>query len=223
MPVIPSAVWIEATVAWLLAWGIMMAAMMLPSATPMIVLFNGMYSRNATGGQKAISTTLFTLVYVAVWLLFGIPVYLASLLVGSIAAGVPAVGALLPYAVAAILLIAGLFQFTPLKRACLRVCQHPFVFMMGHWRSGYSGALRMAAEHSAYCVGCCWALMAVLVAAGAMSLPWVLVIAIVVFAEKLLPQGIWAARVTGGVLVVLALLVAFQPGLAAVLRGMPMQ
>ncbi len=81
----------------------------------------------------------------------------------------------------------------------------------------------MAADHAAYCVGCCWALMVVLVAAGAMSLPWVLVISIVVFAEKLLPQGAWAERAIGGGLILLALLVAIQPGLALILRGMPMQ
>jgi predicted metal-binding membrane protein len=138
-------------------------------------------------------------------------------------ATVPAAETYLPYAIAAVLLAAGLFQFTPLKRACLHVCQHPFVFMMGHWHSGYSGAFRMAAEHAAYCVGCCWALMVVMVAAGAMSLPWVLVIGIVVFVEKLLPQGARAARVTGGALILLALVVAIQPGLAQVLRGMPMQ
>jgi predicted metal-binding membrane protein len=90
---------------------------------------------------------------------------------------------------------------------------------MGHWRPGYLGTLRMAWEHAAYCAGCCWGLMVVLVAAGAMSLPWVLLISVLVFAEKLLPYGQWTARVIGGALIGLALVIAARPDLAAVLRG----
>jgi predicted metal-binding membrane protein len=205
--------------AYLAAWGVMMAAMMLPSATPMIALY-GAISRNASRSeQKGASTILFALVYLAAWVAFGLPVYAASRLVAWAADMYPAVGALFPYGVAAVLLAAGLFQFSPLKRACLRVCQSPLGFLMGHWRSGYAGTLRMAWEHAAYCAGCCWALMVVLVAAGAMSLPWVLLIAVLVFAEKLLPYGQWTARIIGGALIGLALLVVARPDLAALLRG----
>jgi predicted metal-binding membrane protein len=93
---------------------------------------------------------------------------------------------------------------------------------MGHWRSGYLGTLKMALEHAAYCVGCCWGLMVVLMAAGAMALHWVLLIAALVFVEKVLPHGEWTARIVGGALLLLGLLVAAQPGLASVLRGQAM-
>jgi len=124
-----------------------------------------------------------------------------------------------PFGVAAVLLAAGLYQFTPLKRVCLRACQSPLGFLMRHWKAGRFGALRMGIEHGAYCCGCCWALMAVLVAAGAMGLSWVLLIAVVVAAEKLLPWGQWASRGTGIGLLGLGTLIALQPQLALMLRG----
>jgi predicted metal-binding membrane protein len=209
---------VDAT-AYLVAWGVMMAAMMLPSATPMITLY-GAISRNFSDtGQKGVSTVLFALVYMAVWLAFGLPVYLASRLVAWAAAMHPAVMGFWPYALAVVLLAAGVYQFSPLKQACLRVCQSPLGFLMGHWRNGYPGTLKMAWEHAAYCVGCCSGLMVVLVAAGAMALHWVLLIAVVVSAEKLLPHGKWTARIAGGVLILLALLVVARPDLASLLRG----
>ena len=90
---------------------------------------------------------------------------------------------------------------------------------MSRWRRGYGGTLRVAVEHAAYCVGCCWGLMAVLVAAGAMGLAWVLLIAVVVFVEKLLPRGEWTARALGAALIALGIAVAVQPNLAILLRG----
>jgi predicted metal-binding membrane protein len=90
---------------------------------------------------------------------------------------------------------------------------------MGHWRPGAMGTLRMALDNSLYCIGCCAGLMVVLVAAGAMSLPWALLIAAVVFAEKVLPRGEWTARAAGGTLVLLSGLVVLEPGLAAALRA----
>lgn len=206
-------------VAFLVAWGGMMTAMMLPSATPMITLYGGVRRNAAQTDQKGIPTALFALVYLAVWLAFGVPVYTASVVVDVAANSNTAVAGLLPYALALVLLAAGAYQFSPLKWVCLRVCQSPLGFLMGHWRSGYLGTLKMALEHAAYCVGCCWALMVVLVAAGAMALHWVLLIAALVFAEKVVPHGGWTARIVGGALLLLGLLVAVQPRLAAVLRG----
>lgn len=161
----------------------------------------------------------FALVYLGVWLVFGIPVYAAGVVVEFVSNTYPSMNSLLPYALGLILLGAGAYQLSPLKRVCLRVCQTPLGFLMGHWRSGYLGTIKMALEHAAYCVGCCWGLMLVLVAAGAMALHWVLLIAAVVFAEKLLPHGEWTARFIGGALLVLGLLVFAQPDLALILRG----
>ena len=106
-----------------------------------------------------------------------------------------------------------------MKRACLHGCRNPFSFLLGRWRSGYLGTTEMALEHSAYCMVCCWGLMVVLVTAGAMALRWVLLIAVLVFVEKVFPRGEWTARLIGVALVVLALLVVVQPGLITTLPG----
>jgi Predicted metal-binding integral membrane protein (DUF2182) len=134
----------------------------------------------------------------------------------------PTAGALLPYGVAGVLLAAGAYQFSPLKRVCLRACQSPLSFLMTRWRSGYGGTLRLGLAHAGYCVGCCWGLMAVLVAAGAMGLRWVLLIAVAVFAEKRLPRGQRIAWAVGAALIVLGLAVVVRPDLAAALRGQGM-
>jgi predicted metal-binding membrane protein len=201
------------------AWGIMMAAMMLPSATPMIALYAAV-RRNATGaGPAGASTVLFALVYWISWAAFGVPVYVASVVIGA----QTGLTDLLPYALALVLIAAGVYQLTPLKRACLRVCRNPLSFLLTRSRIGYRGTLALALEHSAYCIGCCWGLMVVLVAAGAMALHWVLLIAAVVFVEKLLPRGEWSARVVGGGLVLLGMAVAVHPDLAMALHPPSME
>jgi len=198
---------------FLVAWGVMMAAMMLPSATPMIAMY-GVMRRSANHAQAGIPTVLFALIYFALWVTFGIPVYFAGLFAGSQSA----LADVLPYALAVVLIAAGAYQFTPLKRACLRVCRNPLSFLWARSRAGYRGTLSLAVEHAVYCIGCCWALMVVLVAAGAMALNWVLLIAVVVLLEKLVPRGEQVARVTGVALVVLGVAVALNPDLAMILR-----
>ncbi len=122
--------------------------------------------------------------------------------------------------VAGILAIAAVYQFTPLKQACLRQCRSPLDFLIHRWRGpGAFEALRLGAGHGAYCVGCCWGLMAVLVIAGAMSLLWVVLIALIVFVEKLMPFGERSAQVTGAGLGLLATFVAVHPDLSMLLRG----
>jgi predicted metal-binding membrane protein len=215
----PAWVSIGGAVAFLLAWGVMMAAMMLPSATPMISLYGAARRNLSQTGQRGIPTAAFALVYLILWLATGIPIYLANALIGAAAAMNPGLVALLPYFMALTLVAAGIYQFTPLKRKCLSVCSNPLAFLMGRWRGGYRGTFIMALENAVYCVGCCWGLMVVLVAAGAMSLPWVLSIAALVFVEKIFPHGQWTARSAGAVLIALGLLVVLQPALAAALRG----
>jgi predicted metal-binding membrane protein len=123
------------------------------------------------------------------------------------------------YGVAAILLAAGVFQLSPLKQACLRACRSPLGFLLGHWRAGLRGSLALGWAHALFCLGCCWALMVVLVAAGAMGLAWVLLITAMVAAEKLLPGGEWIARATGGAFLLLGVAVALRPDLVTALRG----
>jgi predicted metal-binding membrane protein len=208
-------------VGFVTAWTVMMAAMMLPSAAPMILLY-----RNASRGQGAstpiLRTWIFVLGYLVVWAVVGVPVYLVSQIVSSAIGSNTQLADWAPYGVALVLIAAGAYQFTPLKRVCLRTCQSPLAFLMGHWKAGSPGAFRMGMEHGGYCAGCCWGLMAVLVAAGAMGLAWVLLIALVVGTEKLVSGRQWPVAITGIALLGLGVLVAVQPAIGLTLRGSAM-
>src|SRR5215470_138240 len=197
--------------AFVAGWAIMMTAMMLPSALPMIGLYGAI--RRGAAESRGVSVAIFTLVYLLLWALSGIPVYLGHTLLMTLA------GPAFAYGIAVVLLAAGLFQLSPLKQACLRACRSPLGFLLGHWRVGRRGSLTLGWSHAIYCLGCCWALMLVLVAAGAMGLVWVLLITAVVAAEKLLPGGEWVARAAGGALLLLGMTVAVRPDLVMVLRG----
>jgi predicted metal-binding membrane protein len=175
---------------WLGAWTVMMAAMMLPSAAPLVLL----YSRRS----DTLASTLLMAGYLLTWAFVGLAAYSVDMRLPDPGDG----------AVAAVLIAAGVYQFTPLKSACLRRCRGPVDFLVTHWRAGRLGALRIGLEHGAYCVGCCWALMAVLVVAGAMGLVWVVAIAAAVAAEKLLPGGPWLGRLGGIALLVAGIVVA---------------
>ncbi len=199
--------------AFVAAWTVMMAAMMLPGALPMIALYAATQRGTASPTRTALPVTLFTLIYLALWALTGVPIYFASVALSVLAADVRA------YTVAGLLVVAGMFQLSPLKHVCLRRCRSPLGFFLGHWRGGWRGALAIGWTHAAYCLGCCWALMIVLVGAGAMGLAWVLLISAVVTAEKLLPRGEQMAVVTGIALVLLGMAVAVRPDLAVALRG----
>ena len=207
-----------AILAFTLEWGVMMTAMMLPSAAPMILLYGTASSRPGKSSERVIPGEVFAMTYVALWFLTGVPVYLAWVGVGEIAARSTTFAAAMPYAIAGTLFAAGVYQLSPAKHACLRQCEAPVDFLMRRWRPGYAASLRLAVTHAAYCVGCCWALMVLLVVVGAMSLPWVLAIALLVFAEKVLPGGERTARITGVILMVAALAVVIWPELTGALR-----
>jgi predicted metal-binding membrane protein len=199
-------------IAYVTAWAIMMAAMMLPSALPMIGLYAAT-QRSASPGGRVVAVALFTSIYLGLWALTGIPIYLASVALGAITSKA------LAYGIAGVLLVAGIFQVSPLKQVCLRHCRSPLGFLLGHWRAGWRGGLVMGCAHALYCLGCCWALMVVLVVAGAMGLPWVLLIAAIVAAEKLAPRGEWVARLIGVALMLLGVAVAVRPDFAVALRA----
>jgi predicted metal-binding membrane protein len=174
---------------WIGAWTVMMAAMMLPSTSPLVLL----YARQST----ATSSTLLTAGYVAVWAGVGLAAYGIDMRLPDPSNRV----------VGSVLIGAGLYQLTPLKTACLKRCRNPADFLVTHWRRGRVGALRLGVEHGAYCVGCCWALMGVLIVAGSMSLAWVVAIALVVAGEKLLPAGQLFGRLGGVGLLVAGIVV----------------
>jgi predicted metal-binding membrane protein len=205
---------LPAALVFLTAWAVMMAAMMLPSATPMIALYGAIRRTAPDTASAGIPTAGFALIYLALWVAFGVPIYLASALIDAQID----IMELLPAATAVVLVAAGVYQFTPLKRACLRVCRSPLSFLWARSRSGYRATMRLAVEHAAYCIGCCWALMIVLVAAGAMALDWALLIAVVVLVEKLVPRGEVTARLTGVALIGLGVAVFVHPDLVQLLR-----
>ena len=201
-------------IAFVVAWAIMMVAMMLPSAMPMIGLYAAM-QRDAASAVRIAAIASFAVMYVVLWAVTGVPIYFASVALMAIAPTT------LAYTIAGVLFVAGVFQLSPFKQVCLRHCRSPLGFLLGHWREGWRGGMAMGWAHASYCLGCCWALMVVLVVAGAMGLPWVLLLACVVAAEKILPHGDWVARTTGIALALLGVAVAIQPGLATVLRASP--
>jgi predicted metal-binding membrane protein len=199
--------------AYVAAWAVMMTAMMLPSALPMISLYGAIQRGSAGPAKRGVPVAVFTLVYLLLWAASGVPVYFTNTLLMTLA------GSAFAYGIAVILLAAGAFQLSPLKQVCLRACRSPLGFLLGHWRAGRRGSLALGWAHAVYCLGCCWALMLVLVAAGAMGLRWVLLITAVVAAEKLLPGGEWLARAAGAALLLLGVTVALRPDLVTVLRG----
>ena len=189
-------------------WTVMMAAMMLPAAAPMILIFASAQARRAR--QAAVPTWVFIAGYLLVWAAAGFLVHGLVQIGSDVATGLTSAdrASWAPVALGATLLAAGLYQFTPLKRVCLIHCRSPFAFVAQHWRDGRIGALRMGLRHGGYCLGCCWALFAVMVAAGVMSLAWMLLLTLLVFIEKVLPQGRRAAPVIGFALIILGLMVA---------------
>jgi predicted metal-binding membrane protein len=196
--------------AFVLAWAVMMAAMMFPAAAPMIVLFQATAARRKAAGRAFVPTWIFVLGYLLVWTVIGgitwILVQVASDAAGQLGFATRETWG--PLTLGIVLVMAGLYQLTPLKRVCLDHCRSPFGFVMQHWREGYGGALQMGLIHGLYCLGCCWALFAVLVAAGVMSLAWMLLLTLVVFAEKVLPFGPRAAQIVGVTFLILGVVVA---------------
>ena len=176
--------------AMFLMWAVMMVAMMLPSAAPVILLFAALERQARLRG-----TALFTAGYLVCWTAFSLIATLAQWALnnaGQLASpmairATPAVGALL-------LVAAGVYQLTPPKHACLTRCRSPAAFLVERWRPGRSGAFLMGLDHGAYCVACCWAIMALLFAVGAMNLLWVAALAAFVLAEKVAPAGALIAR-----------------------------
>ena len=190
---------------FLVAWIVMMAAMMLPSSAPMFLLYR-LSASNGPNGE--LRTLLFGAGYLLVWAAVGVVVLVVQSTLDSLVSP-----ELRPLGVAAVLLAAGVYQFTPLKATCLRACQTPADFLVRHWRAGTLGALRLGLDHGLYCLGCCWALMAVLVAAGGMGLAWVALIALIVLVEKLAPRAVWFSRAVGVAFVLGAVLVLLRPEL----------
>jgi predicted metal-binding membrane protein len=182
-------------------WTVMMAAMMLPSASPAIFLYAAMVRKNAEHGVALPAAGLFVAGYLLVWIGFGVAAALLQAALAHAGLLTPMLSSASPWLSGALLIAAGLYQLTPLKNLCLSRCREPVPFFMTHWRSGRVGALRLGAAHGAYCVGCCWTLMLLLFVVGVMNLAWVALIAAFVLLEKLLPAGRLSSRFAGVALI----------------------
>jgi predicted metal-binding membrane protein len=171
-------------------WLVMMIAMMLPSAAPMILLYGKLARGPRAEGASLAPTAVFAATYLSIWAAFSALAAIAQwLLVRSGAVSELSLAFGDRRVAGALLIATGLYQVTPVKRACLDACRSPMSFLMRLWRPGYAGAARLGFAHGTYCLGCCAALMALLFVFGVMNLAWVAVLAIFVLVEKLMPMG----------------------------------
>jgi predicted metal-binding membrane protein len=182
-------------------WAVMMVAMMTPSAAPMILMFAGINRRRQEQQVPYVPTSVFLVGYLAVWAAF-------SVLATGAQWGLHAVSLLSPMMVSTspvlggtLLLIAGVYQWTPLKHACLSKCRSPLGFVLNEWREGKRGAFLMGLKHGSYCTGCCWSLMALLFVAGVMNLLWVAAIAGFILLEKMGPSGQRVGQAAGTLMI----------------------
>ena len=192
-----------------LMWAVMMVGMMLPSAAPMILLFALVNRRKESRGHPGTPTAVFASGYLAAWTSFSV---VATLLQW----GLHRAGMLSPMMVTTstvigggALVAAGLYQWTPLKSACLRHCRSPLHFITTHWRDGIRGAFEMGWHHGLYCLGCCWFLMGLLFVGGVMNLLWIAGLAVFVLVEKVWPRE-WVPKLSGAALVAWGVLVLGQ-------------
>jgi predicted metal-binding membrane protein len=190
-------------------WATMMAAMMLPSLVPMALTYAGA-SRSSEASAPMLATFLFACGYLLTWLGAGVLAYALIRAVGALDLSWLAWDRGGPYLAGGVILVAALYELTPVKSACLRRCRNP-VLLTGRWRPGLPGALVMGLEHGGFCVGASWALMAALFALGVMNVTWMIVVAALVAVEKLLPWDGAAIGATAVFVALLGLAVAFAP------------
>ncbi len=191
-------------------WAVMMVAMMVPSATPLILLFAAVNRKRREREDPVVPTGVFLLGYLLIWTGFSVLATIAQWGLHSAALLSPMMESTSSILGGVLLLAAGIFQWTPLKNACLAHCRSPLGFFTTEWREGTGGALIMGLKHGSYCVGCCWILMALLFVAGVMNLLWVATITAFVLAEKALPWGNLVGRVAGGVLMLAGIVLLGQ-------------
>jgi predicted metal-binding membrane protein len=181
-------------------WAVMMTGMMLPSAAPLVLLY-GVAARRSSPHTAARRTYALAAGYLAAWTAFSLGATALQRALASWLLLSPMMEAASSRVSAALLLVAGIYQWTPLKHACLRTCQSPVGFLIGRWRNGGFGAVRMGLEHGAYCVGCCWALMLLLFAGGVMNVGVIVALTAFVAFEKLVPLGRLGAPISGALMI----------------------
>jgi len=183
-------------------WVIMMIGMMAPSASPMVLLFARIQNGRPGSGQPMVASGLFLLGYLLAWTGFSLAATLIQWGMHAALLSTPALAGAGSILGGAVLIAAGLYQWTPAKRACLTHCRTHLAFLFAEWREGAQGALVMGLRHGLYCIGCCWLLMLILFVVGVMNLLWIALLAAFVLAEKTPPHGAWIGRVSGLALIV---------------------
>jgi predicted metal-binding membrane protein len=206
---------------FLAMWVAMMVAMMFPTAAPMILTFATVQRGKQARGQAFVPTWVFVLAYLLVWTAFGVAAYGAALVAEALAMRSPWLMDNGPRIGGLLLVLAGLYQLSPLKTACLSKCRTPLSFIMTSWRDGYGGAFRMGLEHGWYCTGCCWLLFLILFPLGVMNIAAMVLLTALIFAEKSLPVGPQVARGAAVALIVYGAMVIAMPGLLPGTEGMP--
>jgi predicted metal-binding membrane protein len=190
--------WSPGTLAPLfLMWAEMMVAMMLPSATPMILTFAKVQRNRREQERPFVSTGIFVLGYLAVWTGFSAVAAVLQWALHAKALLSPMMVSTSPVLGGALLIAAGVFQWTPLKNACLTHCCSPLNFLMTGWREGKSGAFVMGLKHGMHCAGCCWFLMLLLFVAGVMNIWWIAIITVLVLIEKIAPRRLMLGKIAG--------------------------
>lgn len=183
-------------------WAVMMVAMMVPSAAPMVLTYGETQRRNHASSRPFGPTTLFLMGYIIVWVGFSLIATTAQWFLHRAALLSPMMVTTSTILGSSLLILAGVFQFTPFKQACLHHCRTPFAFFLNEWRDGPGGAFVMGLKHGSYCLGCCWFLMALLFVAGVMNLVWVATLAVLVLLEKVTPFGTMLSKILGVLFVV---------------------
>jgi predicted metal-binding membrane protein len=194
-------------------WIAMMVAMMLPASAPMILAYARTQGARRAQGRPYVPTAFFVVPYVAVWTVFGLLGFAVARIVAETAGDSMWAMDNLPRIAGGLLVTAGIYQLTPLKRVCLRRCRSPLSFLLSYWRDGRAGAMSMGLRHGVYCLGCCWLLFVVLLPIGVMNVAAMVTVAALVFAEKALPRGEELARLAAAPLVAYGVAAMVVPGL----------
>ncbi len=188
-----------------LMWSIMMVAMMIPSAIPAISLYESMVKKNAEREIFLPAVWIFVLGYILIWTAFSLVITVIQALFLSLDWINMMLVSKSIFLTSAILIMAGIYQWLPIKSICLEKCRTPLNFFLGNWKKGNSGALLMGIEHGSFCLGCCWVLMFMLFLAGVMNLIWVALITVFVFIEKVFPKGNLIGKTAGIIMIVAGL------------------
>jgi predicted metal-binding membrane protein len=198
---------------FLAIWVVMMIAMMFPTTAPMILTFARVQAGKRHRRQVFVPTWIFVAAYLVVWIAFGAISFAVAVGAEQLADEVPWFMENASRIAGAVLVAAGFYQFSPLKRRCLTKCRSPLSFILGSWRDGRGGAFLMGLQHGMYCLGCCWLLFVILFPLGVMNVAAMAVITLLIFAEKSLPIGRRAAQLAAAVLVMYGVMVFFLPQL----------